>query len=100
MALPTAYLTSSKNLPGILDAMKAAQAPRNFTVRFLESLGFKSTYDRLVIGVLVALDFLSTDKKPTDRYFRFLDQTQSEIVLAQAVRDAWVDLFEVNRNYS
>ena len=68
MALPKAYLTSSKNLPAILNAIQTAKAPEKFTQRFLESLEFKSPNDRLIIGVLKSLKFLSDDGKPTDRY--------------------------------
>lgn len=98
MALPKSYLTSVKNLPAILDAIKAAQTPKKFTVRFLESLEFKSTTDRLVIGVLKALDLLHADGRPTDRYYLYLDQTQSAIVLAEAIRGAYADLFQVDNN--
>lgn len=96
MALPTSYLTSVKNLPAILTAMQQAKAPERFTVRFLESLGFKSNTDRLVIGVLKAIGFLDDQGKPTERYFQFLDQTQSKRVLGEAVQEAYADLFEVN----
>jgi hypothetical protein len=96
MALPTAYLTSIKNLAAIFDSIKTAQAPEKFTVRFLESLEFKSTSDRLVIGVLKSLGFLGDDGRPTQRYFEFLDQTQSGAVLANAIREAYADLFAVN----
>jgi hypothetical protein len=96
MALPKAYLTSTKNLSAILDAIKGAKAPQKFTQRFLESLEFKSPYDRLIIGVLKALKFLNEDGVPTQRYFDFLDQTQSAHVLADGLRDAYDDLFQVN----
>lgn len=96
MALPTAYLTSQKNLAGLFDAIRSAQAPDKFTHAFLESLEFKSSSDRLAIGVLKALGFLDDAARPTDRYFRFLDQTQSERVLAEGVREAYEDLFRIN----
>ena len=96
MALPTSYLTSIKNLPDIFAAMQGAQAPEKFTQSFLESLEFKSTSDRLTIGMLKALDFLDDTGKPKERYFRFLDQTQGAKVIAEAVRDAYQDLFKVN----
>jgi len=96
MSLPTAYLTSSKNLPAILSAIQQAKAPERFTQRFLESLEFKSTSDRLTIGVLKALRFIDDQGKPTDRYFQFLDQSQSDRIMAEAVREAYDDLFQVN----
>lgn len=96
MALPTAYLTSVKNLKGIFEAIKNAQAPKKFTVSFLQSLGFKNASDRLIIGVLKALGFLSSGGEPTQRYYEFLDDTQSAKMLAAGVREAYADLFQVN----
>lgn len=98
MAIPKAYLTSTKNLPAIMNAIKSGQAPEKFTQRFLESLGFKSAADRLVIGVLKQLSFLDPEGKPKDRYFRFLDQTQSDLVLAEAIQDSYADLFTIRRD--
>jgi hypothetical protein len=98
MALPKAYLTSTKNVKDILTAMQQAQAPKQFSTNFLQNLGFKSSADRLVIGVLKALDFLTPNGTPTPRYFEFLDQTQSARVLADALRESYSDLFELNTN--
>jgi hypothetical protein len=98
MALPKAYLTSAKNLPAILNAIQTAKAPPKFTQRFLESLEFKSPSDRLIVGVLKALKFINDDGAPTERYFAYLDQTQAPRVLADGIRDAYADLFQVNIN--
>jgi hypothetical protein len=98
LALPKSYLTSVKNLGAILAAIQQAKAPERFTVRFLESLDFKGTADRLIIGVLKSLGFLDDQGKPTQRYFAFLDQTQSAAVLADGIREAYADLFAVNIN--
>jgi hypothetical protein len=97
MALPTAYLTSQKNLEGILSAIQAAKAPPKFTQQFLKDLGFTGTADRLVINVLKALRFLNGDGVPAQRYFEYLDQTQAEKVMAEGVMDAYADLFAINR---
>ncbi len=95
MALPSQYLTSVKNLEAILNAIKTAQAPEKFIQRFLETLGFTSSSDRLITGVLKALRFLDDSSQPTERYFRFLDQTQSGRVLAEGIREAYADLFQI-----
>ena len=96
MALPTSYLTSTKNLEAILNALQGAKAPPRFTQGFLESLGFKGTADRLVVPVLRALGFLGANNEPTDRYYEFLDQTQAPQVLAEGIEEAYADLFAVN----
>lgn len=97
MSVPTSYLTSLKNLKAILAAIQNGQAPKKFTTRFLASLGFTSVNDRLIIGVLKSLGFLNPDGAPTKRYYEFLDQTQSKRVLADGVREAYADLFQINR---
>lgn len=96
MPLPKAYLTSTKNLSAILTAIQQAQAPKQFTLTFLNNLGFKSNADRLVIGMLKSLKFLQASGAPTQRYFDFLDQTQSARVMAEAIQEAYGDLFELN----
>lgn len=98
MALPKSYLTSTKNLSTMLNAIKTAQAPDKFTQKFLATLEFTSSNDRLIIGVLKSLGFLADDGKPTQRYYEFLDQTQSARVLAEGIREAYQDLFAVNIN--
>lgn len=98
MTLPKSYLTTSKNLPSILEAIQGAKAPDKFTVRFLESLGFKSTSDRLVIGVLKSLGLLNDTGTPTNLYFEFLDRTRAPQILANAIQTAYADLFQINTN--
>ncbi|HYQ84974.1 MAG TPA: DUF5343 domain-containing protein [Rubrobacter sp.] len=98
MALPTAYLTSTRNLDGILSAIQTAQAPSRFTLNFLENLGYKSSSDRLIINVLKALGFLNADGAPTERYYRYLDQAEAGKVLAEGVQEAYADLYQLNRN--
>jgi hypothetical protein len=98
VAVPKAYLTSTKNVPKILTAIQQAQAPKQFSVTFLNNLGFKGNADRLIIGTLKALGFLEPSGTPTQRYFEFLDQTQSGRILAEGLREAYADLFELNVN--
>ena len=96
MSLPTTYLTSLKNLEKILNSIKTARAPERFSAHFLENLGFDSSTDRLYIGVLKGLGFLTDDAVPTERYFAFLDQSRSGAVLAEGIREAYADIFSIN----
>ncbi|SFV33362.1 DUF5343 domain-containing protein [Thermoflavifilum thermophilum] len=97
MALPEQYLVTTKNLSAFFNSLVNAQPPAKFTNKFLEQLEFKSTNDRLYIGVLKALKFVDANGVPQERYFRFIDQTQSKQVLAEAIKDAYSDLFAVNK---
>jgi hypothetical protein len=96
MALPESYLMTTKNLTTFFNSLVNAQAPPKFTIKFLEQLEFKSTSDRLFVGVLKALKFIDPNGVPTERYFKFIDQTQSKLVMAEAIREAYSDLFAVN----
>jgi hypothetical protein len=77
--------------------MVDAQAPERFSYKFLENLGFTSTNDRLLIGLLKELGFINSDAAPLPRYFEFLDRDRSRQVLAEAVREAYSDLYAANR---
>lgn len=78
MALTTSYLTSTKNFEGIMNSILGARAPERFTNKFLEDLGYKSSNDRLITGVLKALGLLTDAGEPTQRYYDFLDQSPSQ----------------------
>ena len=98
MALTTSYLTSTKNFEGIMNSILGARAPERFTNKFLEDLGYKSSNDRLITGVLKGLGLLAETGEPTQRYYDFLDQTQSKKVIAIGVQEAYEDLFNLNKD--
>lgn len=97
MPLPDSYTLKPGSITTYFEAMLSAEAPERFSTRFLESLEFKSTNDRLFIGVLKDLGFIDTDGIPKQRYFDFLDRSQSAKVVAEGVREAYSDLFAVNK---
>lgn len=97
MALPQAYLMTTKNLPSLFNAIISAKAPERFTQKFLQQLEFTSSNDRLFIGILKALQFIDESGIPTQRYYDFLDQSQSGTVLAEAIKEAYSDLFAINK---
>lgn len=97
MALIQSYLITTKNLGALFNSLITAKAPDAFTQKFLESLEFKSSNDRLYIGLLKGLGFLDANAVPTERYFKFLDQSQSKQILAEAIQEAYGDLFAVNK---
>jgi len=97
MPLPDSYTMKAGGIPAYFDAILAAQPPERFSLKFLENLGFTSTNDRLFIGILKELGFLSADGVPQKAYFEFLDKSQSKRVLADAVRRMYADLFAINK---
>lgn len=98
MALTNSYLTSTKNLESIINSVINAKAPDRFTNKFLEDLGYKSSNDRLVVGMFKALGLLDDNGQPLQRYYEFLDQTQSGKILAIGIEEAYGDLFNLRKD--
>lgn len=98
MALMSAYLQTTKNLQNIINSLISAKAPERFTNKFLEDLGFKSTNDRLYIGVFKGLGLLDDNGVPTQRYHQFLDQSETGKVLAKGIQEAYEDLFALRKD--
>lgn len=98
MALTNAYLQTTKNLQSIINSVISAKAPERFTNKFLEDLGFKSSNDRLYIGLFKALGLLDENNAPTSRYHQFLDQAETGKVLAVGIQDAYGDLFALRKD--
>lgn len=97
MSLPTSYMTGSfTKIPQYFETMLTAKAPEKFTTKFMADLGFTSSNDRQFVNVLKAIGFLDDSGTPTERYFRFLDQSCSKQMVAEGVREAYSDLFSLN----
>src|SRR5262245_54541197 len=97
MPLPDSYILKPTSIPAYFDTILDAQDPERFSYKFLENLGFTSTNDRLLIGLLKDLAFLNSDGAPQQRYFDFMDRSRSKQVLAEALRESYSDLFAVNK---
>jgi len=97
MKLPDSYTLKPNSIPAYFDAILDANPPERFSVKFVENLGFTSTNDRLLVGILKDLGFINADSAPQQRYFDFMDRSRSKIVLAESIRDAYSALFAINK---
>ena len=88
MAITTSYLNSTKNLESILNSIIGARAPERFTSRFLEDLGFKSSSDRLIIGILKSLGFIDENGVPKLRNCRITLQLYATFSRSENVPQA------------
>jgi hypothetical protein len=94
--LTTRYMPSTKNVDAIFDKIIGGVAPEKFTVDHLKALGFTSSNDRSAIPLLKDLGFLTADGSPTPRYHAYRDRSKSKAIMAEALRDAYSDVFHVN----
>jgi hypothetical protein len=95
MALTNAYVMPSGRIPDLFDKIRDGQPPDRFTMQHLKDWGFKSTNDRPFVGLLKALGFLTSDGKPTQRYSDYRDHTRSKVVMGEALKEAYGDIFNI-----
>ena len=98
MPLANTYVLPTNRIPDIFARIRDGQAPERFTQQLLKDWGFASTNDRAFIQLLKALGFLSSDGKPTQRYNDYRDHSRSKQVMAQALRDAYADIFLIKEH--
>ena len=95
MALSNAYVQVYGQLPQVLSRIAEGQAPDKFTAQYLKDLGFSSSNFRAVIPLLKTLGFLTPDGTPTNRYHEYRNTARSRRVMADAIREAYGDLFTI-----
>jgi hypothetical protein len=80
-------------VPKFLETLRAGTAPPTFNRQFIKDIGFKSSNHHAFIPLLKGLNFLSDNGTPTERYKQFLDASRWRVVLAEAVLEAYSDIF-------
>jgi hypothetical protein len=85
----------ANQLPKFFDVVRDGTAPANFSRAHLKDIGFASSNHHAIIPLLKGLGFLTADGTPTERYKQYLDKTQSRVIMAQAVKDAYGDIFVI-----
>ena len=85
LSLPDSYTVKPNAIRDYFDAILQAQPPERFSTRFLEGLGFKSTNDRLIVGVLKDLGFLDSDAAPPNVTFAILTVNSPGRILAEGI---------------
>jgi hypothetical protein len=98
MALSSSYVQPTNRIQDIFNKIRDGQAPERFTNQLLKDWGFTSTNDRAFIPLLKSLGFLSSEGKPTQRYNDYRDHSRSKQTMAEALRDAYGDIFLIKEH--
>jgi len=98
MGLTGKYSVAAGRLPELFAKIRDGQAPAQFTQQLLKDWGFTSSHDRAAIPLLKELGFLSPDGKPTSRYLDYRDHSRSKAIMAEAVHEAYADLFLIKEH--
>lgn len=93
MALLNQATQVSGQISKLFETLRQGQAPPKFTREFLKDIGFGSSNYHAFIPLLKGLGFLTPDGTPTQRYRDFLDTTRSRQIMAEALSDAYGDIF-------
>ena len=93
MGLTSAYVLPTKRIGDVFNKIRDGQAPSQFTIQLLKDWGFSSSTDRAFLPLLKALGFLSPTGQPTQRYHDYRDHSRSKAVMAEALREAYSDIF-------
>jgi hypothetical protein len=87
------YILSTNNLPKLFSTIQTAGRPQKVTHTYLKSLGFSSSNDRYLIGLLRTLGFIDATGTPTDRWVQYKNTQKARTVMADAIREGWSPLF-------
>ncbi|MDP2008905.1 MAG: DUF5343 domain-containing protein [Phenylobacterium sp.] len=93
MALLNQSVQVTGQVPKFFETLRQGQAPDKFSRAFLKDIGFASSNYLAFIPLLKGLGFLTPDGTPTQRYRDFLDPTQSGRIIAEAIKEAYSDIF-------
>ena len=98
MGLSSKYTLAHGRIPDLFGKIRDGQAPDQLSTQLLKDWGFTSSNDRAFIPMLKELGFLSSDGKPTQRYHDYRDHSRSKAIMAQAIREAYSDIFLIKEH--
>jgi hypothetical protein len=97
MAIGIPYVGAVGAVPKILDKIKEASTPDNFSADFLATkLGFKGGNYRMFISWAKKLQLLNEDGSPTKLYKQFRNPSSSGTSLAKAMKIGYSELYSRN----
>ncbi len=93
------YAQQAGTLEKMLEKIKEASVPDNFSQDFVaKKLQMKGGTSRSIIPFIKKMGFVSIDGTPTQRYKEFRNPAKSGLAVAEAVREVFSELFEINEN--
>jgi len=97
MASDLPYVTVPGKIDDLFRKISDAKVPDSFSHAYLrDTLGFKSTNDRPLIGLLKALGMLDQSGSPTPRYRELKNDKSKAFAIGAGIKDAYAPLFEAN----
>lgn len=97
MAKNLPYVTATSTLETMLEKITAASVPERFTQDFVSTkLSMKGGTARAIIPFIKKMGFVASDGSPTELYKEFRNHTKSGASIAQALKNVYSELYEMN----
>ena len=93
MTLTNTYVVAKNRIPELFDKIRDGQAPSQVTIQLLKDWGFSSSNDRAFLPLLKAIGFLTPTGQPTPRYHDYRDHSRSKVIMGEALKEAYHDIF-------
>ena len=87
------YSPHVANVKKFLDHVQKAGVPEKVTLKYLEKVGFKTSNDRYILGILKFLGFVDSTGTPTKTWGDYRNRSTAGATLAAAMRQGYADLF-------
>jgi hypothetical protein len=88
------YTTVPGKIKPLLTKIREVGVPQKVTVQWLKTLGFRSSNDASLVGVLKFIGLTDATGVPTPRWTQYRGANHKR-VLGEAVREGYADLFAV-----
>lgn len=89
------YTPRPNSIPDFFNKIQTVGIPDKVTTRYLPSIGFKSSNDRYLVGIIKSLGFVDSSGVPTDLWKEYRNKEEGPIVIASAIRETYSDLFKI-----
>jgi hypothetical protein len=89
-----AYTTVTGKIKTLLEKARTVGIPPKVTIEWLRTLGFKSSNDKTLLGVLKFIGFADSNGIPT-QFWTAYRGAKHKTVLGEAIRKGYSDLFAV-----
>jgi hypothetical protein len=89
-----AYTKVSGKLKDFLGKVRSLGIPTNVTSKWLESIGYKSSNDRSILGVIRQIKFIDDANNTTEKWSKYRGGNSKQ-VLANGIREGYADLFAI-----
>ncbi len=89
------YCQARNKIKPFFEKIQSIGKPDKVTVKWLTSIGYKSSNDRTILSVLKFINFTDEAGVPTNKWQQYKNKSKSKIVMAQGIQMGYSELFKI-----